>query len=41
MGLIMPVVMHREHDDQPLLYDWFVGTLFLDSRVVACEDGVY
>ena len=25
MGLVVPTVMHREHDDQPLLYDWFVG----------------
>jgi hypothetical protein len=25
MGLIVPTVMHPEQDDQPLLYDWFVG----------------
>lgn len=25
MGLVVPTVMHREQDDQPLLYDWFVG----------------
>jgi hypothetical protein len=25
MGLIMPTDMHREQDDQPMLYEWFVG----------------
>ena len=25
MGLIVPNVMHPEHDEQPMPYDWFVG----------------
>ena len=31
MGLIVSTAMHPEREDQPMPYEWFVGTLLLDS----------